>query len=115
MLCAMLPTLLLHGKYDIVKEKTSSTSWRATMDFAYSDKVNALRKRLSDFMDRSIYPNEHTYREQIEASGNLHHHAEIVDELKPQARAEGLWNLFLPDEEYGAALTNLEYAPRATI
>jgi acyl-CoA dehydrogenase len=85
------------------------------MDFAYSDKVNELRKRVNDFMDRYIYPNEQTYREQIAASGNPHHHAQIIDELKAIAKAEGLWNLFLPDEEYGAGLTNLEYAPLAEI
>ena len=85
------------------------------MDFAYSDKVNALRARMSDFMDRYIIPNERTYREQIAASGNPFHHAEIVDELKARAKAEGLWNLFLPDTEYGAGLTNLEYAPLAEI
>ena len=85
------------------------------MDFAYSDKVSALRKRLNDFMDRYIYPNEQTYRDQIKASGHPHHHAEIIDELKAKARAEGLWNLFLPDEEYGAGLSNLEYAPLAEI
>ena len=85
------------------------------MDFAYTEKVNALRKRVSDFMDRYIYPNQQLYYEQITASGNAHHHAEIIDELKVKARAEGLWNLFLPDEEYGAGLTNLEYAPLAEI
>ena len=85
------------------------------MEFAYTDKVNRLRKQLNDFMDRHIYPNEQTCREQIAASGNPHHHAEIIDELKTKARAEGLWNLFLPDEEYGAGLTNLEYAPLAEI
>ena len=85
------------------------------MDFAYSEKVNELRKRLSDFMDRFIYPNERTYRDQIAASGNPHSHAEIVDELKVKAKAEGLWNLFLPEKEYGAGLTNLEYAPLAEV
>ena len=85
------------------------------MDFAYTDKVNGLRKQLNDFMQRYIYPNEQTYRDQIAASGNPHHHAEIIDELKVKARAEGLWNLFLPDEQYGAGLTNLEYAPLAEI
>jgi acyl-CoA dehydrogenase len=85
------------------------------MDFAYTDKVNGLRKQLNDFMQRYIYPNEQTYRDQIAASGNPHHHAEIIDELKVKSRAEGLWNLFLPDEEYGAGLTNLEYAPLAEI
>ena len=85
------------------------------MDFAYTQKVNELRKRVSAFMDRSIYPNEQTFRDQVAASGNPHHHAEIVDELKAKAKAEGLWNLFLPDDEYGAGLTNLEYAPLAEI
>ncbi|HET9981800.1 MAG TPA: acyl-CoA dehydrogenase family protein [Ktedonobacterales bacterium] len=85
------------------------------MDFAYSDRVNELRARMSEFMNRNIIPNERTYREQIAASGNPFHHAEIVDELKAQAKAQGLWNLFLPDSEYGAGLTNLEYAPLAEI
>ncbi len=83
------------------------------MDFAYTEKVERLRKQLNDFMNRYIYPNEQTFHDQVAASGNPHHHAEIVDELKFKARAEGLWNLFLPDKEYGAGLTNLEYAPLA--
>ncbi|GHO52497.1 acyl-CoA dehydrogenase family protein [Ktedonobacter robiniae] len=85
------------------------------MDFAYSEKVDALRQRLTNFMEHAIYPNQQLYKEQIAASGNPHHHAEIVDELKERAKAEGLWNLFLPDTEYGAGLTNLEYAPLAEI
>ncbi len=85
------------------------------MDFAYTERVNTLRQRLNDFMEQHIYPHEATYKEQIEMSGNPHHHAGIIDELKREARAEGLWNLFLPDQEYGADLTNLEYAPLAEI
>lgn len=85
------------------------------MDFAYSEKVNELRARMNDFMERYVYPNERAYHEQIAASGNPFHHAEIVDELKAKARAEGLWNLFLPDNENGAGLTNLEYAPLAEV
>ncbi len=85
------------------------------MDFAYTEKVNRLRERVSDFMQRYIYPNQQRYSDEIAASGDPHHHTEIIDELKPLARAEGLWNLFLPDEEYGAGLTNLEYAPLAEI
>lgn len=85
------------------------------MEFAYSDKVNGLRKQLSDFMDRYIYPNEQTYRDQVATSDRPHHHVEIVDELKAKAKAESLWNLFLPDDEHGAGLTNLEYAPLAEI
>jgi acyl-CoA dehydrogenase len=85
------------------------------VDFSYSDKAKTLQMQVSDFMDRYIYPNEQTYQKQITASGNPHHHAEIVDELKEQARKQGLWNLFLPDHEYGAGLTNLEYAPLAEL
>jgi acyl-CoA dehydrogenase len=86
-----------------------------SMDFQYSEKVQQLRQRMLDFMDRYIYPNEQTYFEQIAAAGDPHFHPPIVDELKAHARAEGLWNLFLPDGEYGAGLTNLEYAPLAEI
>ena len=85
------------------------------MDFAYSNRVRGLLKQLGDFLDTYIYPNQQTYREQIAGSGDPHHHAEIVDELKEKARAEGLWNLFLPDTDYGAGLTNLEYAPLAEL
>ncbi len=85
------------------------------MDFAYSEKVQTLIGQVSDFMERYVYPNQQTYRDQIAASGNPHHHAEIVDELKAKAKDAGLWNLFLPDEEYGAGLTNLEYAPLAEV
>ncbi len=85
------------------------------MDFAYSERVSTLQKRLNDFMNEYIYPHQQTYREQLAASDNPHHHAEIVDELKEKARAQGLWNLFLPDAEYGAGLSNLEYAPLAEI
>ncbi len=85
------------------------------MDFAYSPKGNQLRQQMSDFMDRYIFPSEQTFKDQVAASGNPFHHAEIVDDLKVKARAEGLWNLFLPDSVYGAGLTNLEYAPLAEI
>jgi acyl-CoA dehydrogenase len=85
------------------------------MNFAYTERVNNLRQQLNDFMEHYIYPNEATYKEQIAVSGNPHHHAGIVDELKRKARTEGLWNLFLPDKEYGAGLSNLEYAPLAEI
>lgn len=85
------------------------------MEFAYSPEVDQWRTRLLAFMDRYVFPKEKVPQEQIEASGNPHHHAELIEELKVKARAEGLWNLFLPDKEYGAGLTNLEYAPLAEI
>ncbi|MCA1830669.1 MAG: acyl-CoA dehydrogenase family protein, partial [Actinobacteria bacterium] len=85
------------------------------MDFAYSPKVEALRKELLDFMDGYVYPAERTYAEQMRASGDPHFHAPVIEDLKKEARARGLWNLFLPDENLGAGLTNLEYAPLAEI
>src|SRR5207244_397607 len=72
-------------------------------------------KRVNDAIERSIYTNMQTYHNQVSASDKPYHHAETVEELKAKAKAEGLWNLFLPDKEYGACLTNLEYAPLAEI
>src|ERR1700756_4018375 len=80
------------------------------MNFDYSEKVQELRRRLSAFLDEYIYPNEKTYFDQIR-EGDRWQPTAIVEELKPKARAAGLWNLFLPESEYGAGLTNLEYAP----
>lgn len=85
------------------------------MDFTYSERVEQLRERLLGFMERYVYPNEHVPEEQIAAGGNPHGHAPLVDELKEQAKAARLWNLFLPDAQHGAGLTNLEYAPLAEI
>jgi acyl-CoA dehydrogenase len=84
------------------------------MDFSYSDKVKDLGARLTSFMDRFIYPNERTYRDQLGTSDRWHS-PPIMGELKRKARAEGLWNLFLPKSEHGAGLTNLEYAPLCEI
>ncbi|HJS72279.1 MAG TPA: acyl-CoA dehydrogenase family protein [Acidimicrobiia bacterium] len=85
------------------------------MDFAYSARVEDYRARLLDFMDSHVYPAEPTYRQQIEGSGDPHHHPEVLEDLKKEARARGLWNLFLPDPEDGAGLSVLEYAPLAEI
>lgn len=85
------------------------------MDFNYSDRVKELRSQLNDFMERFVYPNQQTFRDQLAAADNPFHHTEIVDELKVKARAAGLWNLFFADKVYGAGLTNLEYAPLAEI
>jgi len=83
------------------------------MDFAFSDKAIDLQKRLQAFMDEHIYPNEQRFRDEIER--NPWSPTPIIEELKPKARALGLWNLFLPDREYGAGLTTLEYAPLCEI
>jgi acyl-CoA dehydrogenase len=83
------------------------------MDFEYSSKVKELQARLVAFMDEHVYPNEKRYYSEIEA--NRWKPVDIIEELKPKARAEGLWNLFLPHDERGAGLTNLEYAPLCEI
>ena len=79
------------------------------MNFEFSDKVKDLQRRLQVFLDEHIYPNEQRFHDQIEQ--NRWSPTTIVEELKMKARAAGLWNLFLPDSEQGAGLTNLEYAP----
>jgi len=83
------------------------------MDFDYSPKVRELQGRLNAFMDEYIYPNERRYHDQVKA--NPWQPVPLVEELKPKARAAGLWNLFLPASESGAGLTNLEYAPLCEI
>jgi len=84
------------------------------MDFDYSPKVTALRAKLHGFMDQHIYPNEQRYADELGA-GDRWQTTGLVEELKKEARAEGLWNLFLPDAKHGAGLTNLEYAPLCEI
>src|SRR5690606_4593233 len=85
------------------------------MDFAYSARVEELRGRLLEFMDEHVYPAEPVYREQMKTAGDPHHHPQVVEDLKAEARSRGLWNLFLPDDEHGAGLSVLEYAPLAEI
>jgi len=79
------------------------------VNFEFSEKVKNLQGRLQAFLDESIYPNEKRFYDEIEQ--NRWSPTRIVEELKLKARAGGLWNLFLPDSEQGAGLTNLEYAP----
>ncbi len=83
------------------------------MTFEFSDKVKDLQRRLQAFLDEHIYPNEQRFYDEIEQ--NRWSPTKIIEELKPKARAAGLWNLFLPDSEHGAGLTNLEYAPLCEI
>ncbi|MGC1416625.1 MAG: acyl-CoA dehydrogenase family protein [Candidatus Acidiferrum sp.] len=83
------------------------------MDFKFSDKVKELQRRLQAFMDEHIYPNEQRFHDEIERNRWLP--TRIIEDLKPKARAVGLWNLFLPESERGAGLTNLEYAPLCEI
>ena len=80
------------------------------MIFEFSQKVQDLQKRLTAFMDEHIYPNEEKHNEQCRGP-NKWQPVPVIEELKPKARADRLWNLFLPSSEHGAGLTNLEYAP----
>jgi acyl-CoA dehydrogenase len=84
------------------------------MDFDHSPKVQALQKKLGSFMDRHVYPNQKRYREEL-AAGDRWQPVALIEELKKKARAEELWNLFLPESKHGAGLTNLEYAPLCEI
>ncbi len=84
------------------------------MDFAHSERALALQEQLRAFMDEHVYPAEPVYaRQRREGDPNVL--PAVVEELKAEARRRGLWNLFLPDEEHGAGLTNLEYAPLAEL
>ncbi len=83
------------------------------MNFEFTEKTKDLQRRLQAFMDEHIYPNEQRFLHEIER--DRWKPARIIEELKPKARAAGLWNLFLPDDENGAGLTNLEYAPLCEI
>jgi acyl-CoA dehydrogenase len=84
------------------------------MDFEHSAKVRGLRERLLAFMDEHIYPNEARFQGEI-AEGDRWQPTAVVEELKLKARAAGLWNLFLPESDYGAGLKNVEYAPLCEI
>jgi acyl-CoA dehydrogenase len=84
------------------------------MLFEPSERTAALAARLTTFMDEHIYPNESLFHQQISA-GDRWQPVPVIDALKPLARKAGLWNLFLPDSDRGAGLTNLEYAPLCEI
>ena len=85
------------------------------MDFSFSLKVQDLCARLTAFMDEVVYPNERTYYDQLQSGPSRWTSPPIMDAMKAQAASAGLWNLFLPESEYGAGLTNLEYAPLCEI
>ena len=76
-----------------------------------SPKAADLEARVRAFMDEHVYPAEAVFHEQLDGSGNRWRCPPIMDELKAKARAQGLWNLFLPASERGAGLTNRDYAP----
>jgi acyl-CoA dehydrogenase len=82
---------------------------RNPVTFEFNDKVKNLQRRLQSFLDEHVYPNEQRFHDETER--DRWKPTRIIEELKPKARAAGLWNLFLPNDENGAGLTNLEYAP----
>lgn len=82
------------------------------MDFSYNDKTKRYREAVRSFMEENIYPNEEVFHRQLESQDSRWGEVPpIIEELKDKAKSEGLWNLFLPDEEHGAGLSNVEYAP----
>ena len=88
------------------------------MDFAHSPKVQQLQQRVTAFMEQHVYPAEAVFHAEVEENrrkGNAWIPTRVVEDLKKKARAAGLWNLWLPESEYGAGLTNLEYAPLCEI
>jgi acyl-CoA dehydrogenase len=85
------------------------------MDFEPSQRCSEFKERLTAFMDEHIYPAEEVYERQLRESGDPHHQPAIMEQLKTRAREAGLWNMFLPDEQHGAGLSNSDYAPLAEI
>ena len=88
------------------------------MDFQPSERCTELIQLLSAFMDEHVYPAEEVYEQQLRESGGaggIHIQPPIMEELKARAREAGLWNMFLPDAEHGAGLSNSDYAPLAEI
>ncbi|WP_367128182.1 acyl-CoA dehydrogenase family protein [Saccharothrix sp. HUAS TT1] len=85
------------------------------MDFAFDDKTEELRAKLLRFMDEFVYPAEPVAERQLHEAEDPWARPPVLQELKAEARAQGLWNLFLPDPEHGGGLTNLQYAPLAEI
>ena len=84
------------------------------MDFENSQKVKDLQEKVTNFMNENVYENEDVYKKQVEEGGRWCI-PEIMETLKVKAKSEGLWNLFLPDSNLGAGLTNTEYAPLCEI
>ncbi|AXF55366.1 acyl-CoA dehydrogenase [Salicibibacter kimchii] len=86
------------------------------MQFQYSEKVIDLQRQVNEFMETYVYPNEKLYEDQLNQQETRWSSVPpIMDELKEKAREKGLWNLFLPDSDYGAGLSNAEYAPLCEI
>jgi hypothetical protein len=85
------------------------------MDFEPTDRCRDLSERLEAFMAERVLPAEPLYAHQLREAGDPHAQPAVMEELKDEARVRGLWNLFLPDSDWGAGLTNAEYAPLCEI
>ena len=85
------------------------------MDFEYSERTMKLRREVEEFMDAHIFPNEDLYYEQLNEGESRWETPPILEELKAKAKSAGLWNMFLPESERGAGLTNMEYTPLCEI
>jgi acyl-CoA dehydrogenase len=85
------------------------------MIFELSDRAKLIEEQIERFMHENVYPAERVYQEQVAASNDPHAEPPVMAELRGKAKAAGLWNLFLPDEEWGAGITNLEYTPLCEI
>ena len=85
------------------------------MHFEYSTKVKELQARVTAFMEAHVYPNEKLFNQQLDEGSTRWKIPPVMEELKSKAKAEGLWNLFLPESDRGFGLTNLEYAPLCEI
>jgi acyl-CoA dehydrogenase len=81
------------------------------MEFTFSPRAEELRERLNEFIASHVDPATAVYQEQVTTSGDPHFHPPVMEELKQEARARGLWNMFLPNEKWGMGLSNLDYAP----
>jgi acyl-CoA dehydrogenase len=81
------------------------------MDFALSPETEALREQLRTFIDAHVEPAVPVYQAQVEALGDPHAHPPVMEDLKAEAKRQGLWNLFLPDKRFGPGLSNVAYAP----
>src|SRR5882762_8838360 len=97
------------------RAEASPYTRRAAMEFEYSKKTKMYQEQLVDFMNKFVYPNEATFRDQLDSQADRWTVPPVMEELKAKARERGLWNLFLPESERGAGLTNLEYAPLCEI
>jgi acyl-CoA dehydrogenase len=85
------------------------------MDFQPSERCTEFVTRLTAFMDEHVYPSEAVYERQLRESGDPHHQPAVMEELKTRAHELGLWNMFHPNPQYGAGLSNADYAPLAEI